>query len=44
VEEMETAAGNFNKKIGKLGRDIKHWKVGYLSFISEATRAAYSIA
>jgi hypothetical protein len=28
VEEMETAAGNFNKKIGKLGRDIKHWKVG----------------
>lgn len=28
VEEMETAAGNFNKKIGKLGRDIKQWKVG----------------
>lgn len=27
VEEMETAAGNFNKKIGKLGRDIKQWKV-----------------
>lgn len=27
---METAAGNFNKKIGKLGRDIKHWKVAYI--------------
>eukprot|EP00952_Eustigmatos_sp_NYUAD-ZCMA_P008048 33779-Eustigmatos_ZCMA.PRE.1 len=24
---MEAAAGNFNKKLGKLGRDIKQWKV-----------------
>jgi len=27
VEEMELAAGNFNKKVGKLGREIKSWKV-----------------
>lgn len=27
VEEMETVAGGFAKKVGKLGRDIKKWKV-----------------
>lgn len=27
VEEMETVAGNYSKKVGKLGRDIKRWKV-----------------
>jgi dynein heavy chain len=27
VEEMENVAGNFSKKVGKLGRDIKKWKV-----------------
>jgi hypothetical protein len=27
VEEMENIAGNFNKKVSKLGRDIKRWKV-----------------
>ncbi|CAB1114177.1 unnamed protein product [Ectocarpus sp. CCAP 1310/34] len=27
VEEMENAAGTFTKKIGKLGRDMKKWKV-----------------
>eukprot|EP00752_Nemacystus_decipiens_P009956 g8879.t1 len=27
VEEMEMAAGTFTKKIGKLGRDMKKWKV-----------------
>ncbi|CAM9519959.1 unnamed protein product, partial [Discosporangium mesarthrocarpum] len=27
VEDMENAAGQFNKKIGKLGRDIKKWRV-----------------
>jgi len=27
VEEMENVAGNYVKKVGKLGRDIKRWKV-----------------
>lgn len=27
VEEMEAVAGNYSKKVGKLGRDIKRWKV-----------------
>lgn len=27
VEEMENVAGVFSKKVGKLGRDIKKWKV-----------------
>ncbi len=27
VEEMENIAGNYVKKVGKLGRDIKRWKV-----------------
>ena len=27
VEEMETVAGGYVKKVGKLGRDIKKWKI-----------------
>jgi dynein heavy chain len=27
IEEMENVAGNYLKKVGKLGRDIKKWKV-----------------
>jgi dynein heavy chain len=27
VENMENIAGNYAKKVGKLGRDIKKWKV-----------------
>jgi len=27
VEEMEGVVGNYSKKVGKLGRDIKRWKV-----------------
>ena len=27
VEEMENIAGGFQKRVGKLGRDIKRWKV-----------------
>ena len=27
VDEMETVAGNVNKKVGKLGKDIKRWRV-----------------
>ncbi len=27
VEEMENVAGNYSKKVAKLGRDIKKWKV-----------------
>ena len=27
VDEMELAAGIYNKKIGKIGREIKHWRV-----------------
>ena len=27
TEEMENIAGGFSKKVGKLGRDIKRWKV-----------------
>mmetsp|Transcript_18885 Transcript_18885/g.22437 ORF Transcript_18885/g.22437 Transcript_18885/m.22437 type:complete len:4042 (-) Transcript_18885:161-12286(-) len=27
VDELETAAGGFTKNLGKLGREIKHWKV-----------------
>ena len=27
VEEMETIAGGYSKKVAKLGRDIKKWKV-----------------
>jgi len=27
VEDMETVAGGFSKRVGKLGRDIKRWRV-----------------
>ena len=27
ISEMETVAGQFNKKVGKLGRDVKRWGI-----------------